>query len=148
MKKTIIFLLALCVSSVLFGQDKATVAKTIKGKVVNANSNRPVSYTNIGLEGTFYGTASDEEGNFELKIPEEMVGKNIYFSAGGFDAYYGDYEIEVDFGDTVKVFKIPCLQANEDSIFTLNENDAIIEVTYKISVNNKGGKSNACSVYV
>ena len=85
MKKTIIFLTALCISLFSFSQDGAKIVHTIKGKVVNANSNRPVSYTNIGLEGTFYGTASDDEGNFELKIPEEMVGKNIYFSAVGFE---------------------------------------------------------------
>ncbi|MFC2137691.1 endo-1,4-beta-xylanase, partial [Bacteroidota bacterium] len=43
------------------------------------------------------------------------------------NAYYGDYNIEVDFGDTVKVFKIPCLKVNEDSVFILHENDAIIK---------------------
>lgn len=41
-----------------------------------------------------------------------------------FKAYYGHYEIEVAFGDTVKVFTIPCLKANADSLFTLHENDA------------------------
>ena len=41
-----------------------------------------------------------------------------------FKAYYGDYEIEVAFGDTVKVFTIPCLKANKDSIFVLNETSA------------------------
>ena len=41
-----------------------------------------------------------------------------------FNAYYGDYEIEVAFGDTVKVFTLPCLKANKDSVFTLYEKDA------------------------
>lgn len=41
-----------------------------------------------------------------------------------FNAYYGDYEIEVAFGDTVKVFTIPCLKENADSVFVLNEGDA------------------------
>lgn len=44
-----------------------------------------------------------------------------------FDGYYGDYNIEVNFGDTVKVFSIPCIKANEDSIFVLNENDALVK---------------------
>ncbi len=35
-----------------------------------------------------------------------------------FNAYYGDYDIEVAFGDTVKVFTIPCLKENKDSVFT------------------------------
>jgi GH35 family endo-1,4-beta-xylanase len=41
-----------------------------------------------------------------------------------FDAYYGNYSVEVSFGDTVKYFTIPCLKANEDSVFVLNELDA------------------------
>lgn len=65
-------------------QESGKVAGIIKGKVIDAVTNEPVSYTNIGLEGTYYGTASDSEGNFELKIPEELANKNIYFSAVGF----------------------------------------------------------------
>lgn len=42
----------------------------------------------------------------------------------GFNAYYGDYEIEVTINDTVKVFSIPCLKVNKDSVFTLYEKDA------------------------
>jgi GH35 family endo-1,4-beta-xylanase len=44
-----------------------------------------------------------------------------------FNAYYGDYEIEVEFDDTVKVFTVPCLNDNADSIFTLYENDAVLK---------------------
>lgn len=65
-------------------QEGGKVVQTIKGKVINEATNEPVSYTNIGLEGTLYGTASDDDGNFELKIPAELVSKNIFFSAVGF----------------------------------------------------------------
>ena len=41
-----------------------------------------------------------------------------------FNAYYGDYEVEVEFDDTVKVFTVPCLKENADSVFILNELDA------------------------
>lgn len=41
-----------------------------------------------------------------------------------FNAYYGDYTIEVDFGGTVKEFTVPCLKANADSVFILHESDA------------------------
>lgn len=63
---------------------QAKVARTIKGKVINSATSEPVSYTNIGIEGTFYGTSSNGDGDFELKIPEEMVNDNIFFSAVGF----------------------------------------------------------------
>ena len=41
-----------------------------------------------------------------------------------FNAYYGKYNIEVAFGDTVKVFSIDCLKENADSVFTLYEASA------------------------
>jgi len=84
MKKITIFLISLSLALSAMSQGGSKVAHTIKGKVVNSQSNRPVSYTNIGLEGTFFGTASDGDGNFELKVPEDLVDKSIYFSAVGF----------------------------------------------------------------
>ncbi len=65
-------------------QQSGQVVNTIKGKVINASTNAPISYTNIGLVGTLHGTASDSEGNFELKIPQDLSLKDIYFSAVGF----------------------------------------------------------------
>lgn len=74
-----ILLIAFLLSA--FGQDSSRI---IRGKVVDLERNQPVSYTNIGIEGTFYGTASDAEGNFELKVPESLLGKDIFFSAVGY----------------------------------------------------------------
>lgn len=83
MKKIALFVLTIGMSVLTMAQSNK-VAHTLKGKVVDASTNRPVSYTNIGLEGTLLGTASDADGNFELKIPESMEGKPIYFSAVGY----------------------------------------------------------------
>jgi hypothetical protein len=58
----------------------------LKGKVINDATNEPVAYTNIGIEDTFHGTASDEKGNFELKIPEEMVSGHVFFSSVGYQS--------------------------------------------------------------
>lgn len=44
-----------------------------------------------------------------------------------FNAYYGTYNIEVAFNDTVKVFTIPCLKENRDSVFTLYEANASLK---------------------
>jgi len=44
-----------------------------------------------------------------------------------FNTSYDNYNIEVDFNDTVKVFNIPFLMANKDSVFILTKNDAILK---------------------
>jgi hypothetical protein len=81
MNRYLFIFLSLVLSYPGWAQTNTRVAQSIKGKVIDQITNEAVAYTNIGIEGTFYGTASDDEGNFELKIPEEMVSKKIYFSA-------------------------------------------------------------------
>src|SRR6056297_244099 len=84
MNRYIIIILSLFMGIKITAQSETGIAQTIKGKVVNKATNEVVSYINIGIEDTFYGTASDEEGNFQLKIPEEMTSGDIYFSAIGY----------------------------------------------------------------
>ncbi|MEE4286754.1 MAG: carboxypeptidase-like regulatory domain-containing protein [Mariniphaga sp.] len=84
MNRYILIFLSLVLYFPAWAQTNTRVAQNIKGKVINQITNEAVAYTNIGIEGTFYGTASDAEGNFELKIPEEMVSRKIYFSALSF----------------------------------------------------------------
>lgn len=58
--------------------------KTLKGRIVDAATQQGIGYTNIGVEGTFYGTASDADGFFELKVPEEFFGEKLFVSAVGY----------------------------------------------------------------
>jgi len=65
-------------------QNPGNVIHSVKGRVLNQVTNEPVAFTNISISDTFYGTASDENGNFELKIPGELASAQIHFSAVGF----------------------------------------------------------------
>lgn len=58
--------------------------KILKGRIVDATTQEGVAYTNIGVEGTFYGTASDAEGFFDLKVPEEFFAGKLFVSAVGY----------------------------------------------------------------
>ncbi len=62
-------------------------------------------------------------------------------NALAFNAYYGDYEIEVAFDDTVKVFTIPCLKENADSVFTLYETNAKLKGSQLLSTELNAGNS-------
>jgi hypothetical protein len=58
--------------------------QALKGRVVDSATQAGVAYTNIGVEGTYYGTASDGQGFFELKIPDEYKNNKLFFSAVGY----------------------------------------------------------------
>ncbi|OFX61066.1 MAG: hypothetical protein A2066_12420 [Bacteroidetes bacterium GWB2_41_8] len=57
------------------------------------------------------------------------------------NAYYGNYNIEVAFGDTVKVFSVPCLKENADSVFTLYEASAVLKGAELVSAKLDGNSS-------
>ena len=67
------------VFSSVFGQ------LTIKGKVLEQNSNTPISYANIGILNTDNGTISNSDGSFTLKVSQENSTKQVLFSAIGFE---------------------------------------------------------------
>ena len=78
--------------------------KAVKGKVINRLTNEAVAFTNISIEDTFHGTASDEEGDFELKIPKEMEEADIQFSAVGFKIK--KFPVETLFPEEFSIIKL------------------------------------------
>lgn len=63
------------------GQTGTTV---IKGQVVDQETKESIAFVSIGIEGTSQGTATNPDGFFELRVPDELKSKVLYFSAIGF----------------------------------------------------------------
>ena len=77
--KKIFFVLLLMANAHAWGQ-----TQTIKGRIVDAAKQNGIAYTNLGIEGTYFGTASDADGFFELKIPNEYANGKLLISAVGY----------------------------------------------------------------
>ena len=58
-----IFILLLFIQNILFAQNTGN----IKGKVLDANLKEPLPGVNIIIEGTYYGAASDFNGNYSIE---------------------------------------------------------------------------------
>lgn len=56
----------------------------LKGKVTDRETSEGIAFVSIGIEGTYLGTATNPDGNFELKIPAEHSSGNLYLSAIGY----------------------------------------------------------------
>jgi len=78
--RNILFILTICLSLSALAQ-----TRMLKGRIVDAGDQSGIAYTNIGIEGTYYGTASDADGYFELKISDELAGKMLLVSAVGYE---------------------------------------------------------------
>ena len=58
----------------------------LKGKVINAANKEPLSYVNIGVVDTHFGTISSIDGDFELYLNEEITSESIVrFSYLGYE---------------------------------------------------------------
>jgi hypothetical protein len=51
---------------------------TLRGQVLDASDDKPIPFVNIILNGYYYGTSSNLEGRFELKIRKDQVDKNNF----------------------------------------------------------------------
>lgn len=76
---TLIFLLSLAIGSAVRAQNF-----TVTGTVINAETGLAVEFVNIGVEGTYLGTASDIDGNFEIILSQALIEKNVSVSAVGY----------------------------------------------------------------
>jgi CubicO group peptidase (beta-lactamase class C family) len=57
----------------------------LNGYIMDGTNNRPIPYVNIGIEDKTLGTASKEDGYFELDIPREFSSLELTFSALGYE---------------------------------------------------------------
>lgn len=72
-----------------------------QGKIVDRETRMPVSFANISISNSSMGTASDENGGFQLKLPASVSEKKIVVSSIG---YYNAF-ISID-----SIIKLPNTQ--------------------------------------
>lgn len=70
-------------------QDNSRIV--VKGTIIDAITQEPVAFANLGLLGTVTGVASDMDGHFELSVPDKYATYVIRVSAVG----YAPYEIKL-----------------------------------------------------
>lgn len=55
-----------------------------EGKVISEETGKPVSYANIGIVNKNFGTLSNADGTFLIRVPEAYKNDILQFSAIGF----------------------------------------------------------------
>src|SRR5882757_151968 len=72
-------------------------AQVIKGRITDAGNGRPVANASVYLNGTYKGTASDNEGNFTLQVLK--VNNPLVVSCVGYQSIeisnYGAYFLNI-----------------------------------------------------
>ena len=83
MKMKLEFLLLGLIS--IFSFSNISGQKIVTGKIINRETNEPVEYVNIGIQGKETGTVSDNQGNFQLLIADKNLNDTLTVSCIGFN---------------------------------------------------------------
>ena len=54
------------------------------GKVIDNTSHAPIPFVSVTIPGTYWGTITNADGKFSLKIPTAYPNKNVVFSCVGY----------------------------------------------------------------
>lgn len=79
-------------------QNSQEVDRTISGTVVDAETGDPLVGVNILISGTTTGTATDEEGNFRIAVPDDAAVLEV--------SYIGYMDKEVQLSDSRSEYRI------------------------------------------
>lgn len=73
------------VSFVLFNLLLAAQTTEISGKITDSSNGEVLSQVNIQINGSQYGTITNKNGYFKLKIPQKYLNKDLVFSSIGYE---------------------------------------------------------------
>lgn len=127
MKKNIAFLSVFLVVNSIQSQD------FIRGSVLNANTNEPIEFVSVFVEGTLLGVSTDELGNFKLQyIYTDKLQKVIFQRLG----YVTDTILVEQLLQQRKVKLVPTEQTiDEVVIYPVNAFDLLQKAIEKIPQN-------------
>jgi hypothetical protein len=71
----------------LFFHGQAGQILTLTGKVIDAESNKPVAFASVGIQGKSLGTITNEEGEFDLHLPGDLHTHRLFITCMGYERY-------------------------------------------------------------
>lgn len=121
--KKIVLLMMMFVSLASFTQTNGTIL----GTVIDKNTEAPLPFVKIFVEGTNYGTATDFDGSYKLEIPTGTYTLRASFS--GYDIVF-KYNIELNSGNAQTInFEMSPGNTDLDIVEVTFNDDAVARTT-------------------
>jgi hypothetical protein len=71
----------------MFFQGRTQQVITLTGKVVDSESKKSVSFASVGIQGKSLGTITNEEGEFDLHLPESLRTHRLFITCMGYEGF-------------------------------------------------------------
>ena len=100
---------------------------TVKGKVTDAQTGKPLSFANMILAGTSKGTSSNIEGEYQIKLE-----KGRYFFAASYIGFKTD-TVEINLNQNLELnFKLKKVSINLPEVTVLPKENPALEINILI----------------
>lgn len=103
--------------------------KVYQGKIIDEQTEAPVVFATIIIEGTNIGTVSNSEGAFLIKVPENSTGSNLVFTHIGYKIQKMPLK-ELEKGKDIIVLVSKATDINQVTVRTQNPID-LLDMAYK-----------------
>lgn len=119
MKKVLFFLVFILAITTSFAQNVDIIE--FKGRILDKATSKPIPFANVGIIGSYYGSASDIDGNFSVKIPSRLKDKTVRITAVGYSIFTSTPEVmsvakETDYYLVPKSYSINEIAINAESL--------------------------------
>jgi len=68
----------------LFPYHSISKNQIVEGKICDQKTNEAIAYANVAIAGTYYGTVSNDNGEFRLVFPDKLSSRSISFNSIGY----------------------------------------------------------------
>ena len=105
-----------------------------KGHVIDSEEKDALPYSSISVLGSTIGTVSNNDGEFELKIPATMKDDTLSISCMGYRQYYLPVSEVGDEARQISLRPVP-IQLKEIKVSVIDPQEIISKILSKISLN-------------
>lgn len=130
MKRSFLLIPFILISFLLLGQKYIEV----EGKILNENTNVPVGFAHVSIQGANIGTMTNTNGNFILKVPLKHSKQDIIVSCLGFDIKQISYD-EFKAANSIIEISPKSYSLNEVVVEPLDAKKIVKNAITKIQVN-------------
>ncbi len=107
---------------------------TFRGKIIDREESDPMPYASISVNKSTIGTISNIDGEFELKIPDQMINDTVIISCLGYKRYLLPISDIHDQDYTIYLHPAS-FQLKEIKVTVINPEDIISKILSKIDLN-------------
>src|SRR5208283_3793459 len=118
---------------------------TLRGKVIDQTTSKPISFASVYLENSGIGTVTNNDGEFILKVPESAISNTVTIAFMGFKSL--NFKVSDLKEEKNAIAMVPQVVEIQEVIVRTNDPQALITAALKNVPENYGNMPFLCTAF-